>query len=201
MIRTPWDAYHWAYHVCSGRTHYFWGLPPRVDSLIRWWSTMIHASPCPCWGVCKTFTTDRGRAYTDTLVFCHDWPQSLRTQKSSLPIGHDPNLRMAWTCTSNVVRYSNIKSHNISIHSLNFWWTSSNCDLQLRRICPFNPFGRSRHKADGRFGASLEQSTTSVIVFKLHLEHDFSDCCLLLDSDHVCTCPGPDRLKWSRPVI
>ena len=33
----------------------------------------------------------------------HESPQSLRTQKFSLPIGDDPNLRMAWKWTSNFV--------------------------------------------------------------------------------------------------
>ena len=48
------------------------------------------ASPWPCWGVCKTLVTDRGRPCTDTPVL-HESPQSLWTQKSSLPIGNDPN--------------------------------------------------------------------------------------------------------------
>ena len=40
--------------------------------------------------------------YTDTPVL-HESPQSLCTQKSSLPIGDDPNLRMVWTWTSTFV--------------------------------------------------------------------------------------------------
>ena len=41
-------------------------------------------------GVCKTFIADR-RVYTDTSVL-HESPQSLRTQKSLLPIGDDPSF-------------------------------------------------------------------------------------------------------------
>ena len=53
----------------------------------------------------ETFTTGRGRPCAD-IPIVHESPQSLRTHKSSLPIGDDSNLRMAWTWTSNFVRYS-----------------------------------------------------------------------------------------------
>ena len=49
----------------------------------------------------KTLIPDRGRPYTDTPCVI---PPGI--QKSSQPIGDDPNLCMALTLTYNFVRYS-----------------------------------------------------------------------------------------------
>ena len=169
-IPKPSEMLNWAQHFCSGRSHDFWGLPP-----------FFFSSVGPCY-------TSQGCAKASAIgddpkkryPVCHESPQSLRTQKSSLKIGGDPKLRMECQCTSNFVRYSNIKSVQIS-----------DGHLLLTKIfnsgesAPSIPLA----EADTRQTVGLGQSTTSVILSKLRLEHCFSESSILLDADNVCTCP------------